>query len=63
MEGRAAASNHTYYAGLSPRSISKSTALLCPLRQAELDFEEFHAATIQFRVLNANTSAKIEVLG
>ena len=31
--------------------------------KTELDFEEFHAASIQFRVLNANTSAKVEVLG
>ena len=31
--------------------------------KTELDFEEFHAAALQFRVLNANTSAKSEALG
>ncbi len=31
--------------------------------KVEMGFEEFHAATVQFRVLNANTAAKMEVLG
>ena len=31
--------------------------------KTDLDFEEFHAAALQFRVLNANTSSKMEILG
>ena len=31
--------------------------------KTEMGFEEFHSAALQFRVLNANTAAKMEVLG